>query len=110
MEPAYDCRTCGACCAPYAESDCYVRLSDGDLERLQGLSLSIIDQIEGEDMIPTLGTKRDAEGKRVCVAFEGEVGKPCGCGIYERRPFACRVFEAGSVLCREARQTRGLPV
>jgi Fe-S-cluster containining protein len=114
MASTYDCRKCGACCASYWQGDAYVRLYEVDLEMLRGTSLPIIEQQYGEgddtELVPKLGTKVDAEGQRVCVAFEGEVGQACGCGIYDLRPVACRMFEAGSVLCREARQKRGLPV
>ena len=50
------------------------------------------------------GIKLTSQGKRVCAAVEGEVGSTCGCGIYEQRPDACRKFEAGSFLCKEARK------
>jgi Fe-S-cluster containining protein len=49
-------------------------------------------------------------GFPACVALEGELGGQCGCTVYEDRPAVCRRSEAGSELCREARDRAGLPV
>jgi Fe-S-cluster containining protein len=58
-----------------------------------------------------LGTRPYAGpgGDTVCAAFEGDVGGYCGCGIYARRPEACRRFEVAGFLCRQARRDAGLP-
>ena len=37
--------------------------------------------------------------------WDGEPGSNCRCAIYERRPDVCRVFDAGSAPCLEARAT-----
>ncbi len=111
---AYDCQACGACCATHGESDAYVRLTALDLDRLRGTGLPVIEVAEGDgddlEVLPRLGTKLDTQGRRVCVGLAGELGRTCACAVYELRPMACRMFEAGSLLCRLARQERGLPV
>ena len=111
---AYDCQTCGACCASHWNGDGYVRLYDMDLARLDGMGLPILQQEQGygdpPEVIPKLGTRFDDHGQRVCVAFQGSIGGACACGVYEQRPEACRRFESGSTLCREARQRFGLPL
>jgi Fe-S-cluster containining protein len=92
-----------------------VRLYDIDLQRLEGTGLRVIHQPQGSngsepvEIIPKLAIRLDDQGHRVCAAFEGQLGGPCACGIYERRPEACRRFEPGCTLCREARQRQGLP-
>jgi Fe-S-cluster containining protein len=114
MPPPYDCQACGACCATAPERNGYVRLYDGDLERLRDSGLPIIESAEQDtdppETIAKLATKLDPHGHRVCVAFEGGVGGACTCLIYDRRPSVCRMFEMGGLLCRLARQERGLPV
>lgn len=111
----YDCQQCGACCAavpPAAHA--YVRLFEIDLTRLRGMDVPIYREeqhwTDWTDEVLQLGIKLNHQGKRVCVGFEGDVGGACGCGMYEQRPEACRKFEAGSVLCKEARQAAGLPI
>ena len=112
MADEYDCQTCGACCCSPWTGDGYVRLYDIDLDRLQGVDVPVIFQTQGygepPEVIPKLGTKIDGQGGRVCVGFDGRAGEACGCGIYDSRPEACRKFEAGSELCKEARRRMGL--
>jgi uncharacterized protein len=43
-----------------------------------------------------------------CVALQGPVGQSVGCSIYALRSSTCREFEAGSVVCNEARAKIGL--
>ncbi len=49
-----------------------------------------------------------------CVALEGQIGNFVGCSIYDRRPSACRTFQASfedgerNVRCDEARAAIGL--
>src|SRR5262249_43840625 len=105
---------CGAGCASPWDGDGYVRLYDIDIGRLHGSELPILMQQQGygdpPEVIPKLGTRFDAHGQRVCVALAGSAAGPCACSIYEQRPEACRRFEMGSVLCREARRRFGLPL
>ena len=114
LRPAYDCRTCGACCTSPWEGEGYVRLYDIDLERLRGSRLSILRQQEPNSDTPEeivkLGTTFDAGRRHACVALSGRAGEMCACSVYERRPEACRKFEIGGALCRAARQRVGLPL
>jgi len=110
----YDCQSCGACCTTSPDHLAYVNLSDNDVDRLRGTDVPIVHQEQGysdpPEVLIKLGTKLDARGRRVCAGLDGEAGKHCECRIYEQRPFACRAFEAGGLLCRLTRQEMGLPV
>ena len=108
----FDCQTCGACCVSPYTGDAYVALDDDEATRLTLAQLPVILQRQGGDspeVVPKLATKLSANAMNVCVALEGIAGSRCGCGIYEARPNACRQFEAGSKVCREARRRIGLP-
>jgi Fe-S-cluster containining protein len=114
MPEKYDCQMCGACCYSPWTGDAYVRLYEIDIERLRPHNLPVIMQTQGygdpPEVLEKLGTKMDSQNRRVCIAFVGSVAEPCGCGVYEDRPVACRKFEVGDVLCREARVRMGLPL
>jgi Fe-S-cluster containining protein len=115
MDTPFDCQTCGACCVSPWHSLGYVRLDQADVERLRTTGLPIITQEQpGWDGVPEqlvrLGTRQDRRERRVCVALGGAAGDHCSCGVYGLRPDACRRYEAGSSLCRSARQRLGLPV
>ena len=43
-----------------------------------------------------------------CIALEGEIGTSVKCSVYNCRPTACRKFEVGSELCKEARRKKGI--
>jgi Fe-S-cluster containining protein len=101
---AYDCQTCGACCANRTGALAYVRLGRGEAGRMRRLGLPVVRTREGN----YLGTKVDADGRRVCAAFEGGMGGTCSCGVYLDRPGTCRAFEVGGMECREARRAAGL--
>jgi Fe-S-cluster containining protein len=115
MNPeAYDCLTCGACCASQSPGESYVLVNDADIRRLKGTGLPIL-TIDVQDADPpetlrALPTKLDPHGTRVCRALNGCAGGPNACSVYEQRPRACRIFEVGGLFCREARQRFGLPV
>jgi Fe-S-cluster containining protein len=108
----YDCQKCGACCTSPWTGEGYVRLYDSDKIQLQGTRLRFIqEECPGEDPsepIFKLSTKLDERGNRICLALGGSAGKDCACQIYSIRPLACRRFEVGGTLCREARQRLGL--
>ena len=97
-----DCRTCGACCAFYTcvaveETDCVPR--------------SHYWKIGGRGSSPAPIARRQLRRDPVtnhCVGLEGEIGSAVRCGIYSRRPAACRGFEAGSDQCHAARRAFGL--
>jgi uncharacterized protein len=113
-EVIYDCLTCGACCASQSPGESYVVLNDADVARLKGTRLPIL-TIDVQDSDPpeqlrALPTKRDPNGTKVCIALNGCSGGVNACSVYEQRPRACRVFEAGGFFCREARKRFGFPV
>lgn len=106
MKPAdpreFDCRTCGACCTPEVKLPFYVGLNKDDLLRLTPAFRA------RNTARASLLTKLDTVGNCVCVALRGTVGRRVSCGIYERRPSACRELVAGSRACLKARRQAGL--
>jgi Fe-S-cluster containining protein len=109
---AFDCQSCGACCLSPYTGNAYVALADDEATRLTSLQLPVILQRQGGDppeVVPKLGTKLSANAMNICVALEGSAGSRCRCSVYEARPLACRQFEVGSKVCREARRRIGLP-
>jgi Fe-S-cluster containining protein len=86
----------------------YVYLNRDESKRMKRLGLSVVQQ-SGNSF---LGTRAGAGAgtELVCVAFRGKVGGECACSIYAARPRACRGFEVGSPLCKEARENAGLPI
>ena len=111
MNREFDCQTCGACCVSPYTGDAYVALDESEAARLALAHMPVILQRQGGDppeFLPKLGTKLIADGTNLCAAFGGAVGSTCFCGIYEERPNACRQFEVGSKVCREARHRVGL--
>jgi Fe-S-cluster containining protein len=105
VDPGYDCENCGACCTDPEGGTGYVSLSRNEAKRMHRLGLRVVSWSAGH----FLGTRARAEGGRACVAFRGNVGRPCGCSVYAERPFVCRVYEVGSPECRRARADAGLP-
>ena len=98
-----DCRTCGACCAPERNDPLYVGIGPIDVARL---TARFRQQYVAQDSILT---KLDPNGRCVCVALRGAIGRRVSCGIYERRPEECRHLTAGSKECLTARRQAGLP-
>lgn len=97
-----DCRTCGACCAFYT---CVA------VEETDPVPRSHYWKIGERGSSPAPIAKRQLRRDPVtnnCVGLEGEIGKAVGCGIYSRRPAACRAFDAGSDQCHAARRAFGL--
>jgi len=95
-EPALDCLTCGACCAPRANWRVYVEVTERDRERLPArYALRVVN---GE-----LATQRRRNGVR-CVALRGTLGESVRCDMHEQRPDACRTFQVGSQHCLDARK------
>src|SRR3954465_1387008 len=109
----YDCQTCGACCHSPWTGEGYVTVYDSDIERLRPTGLAILYIQEGSDppvYTPKLPTRVNDAGQRTCIAFAQTAADQCTCTIYEHRPQACRKFEAGTVLCKQARKRLGFPV
>ncbi|MCA1573778.1 MAG: YkgJ family cysteine cluster protein [Acidobacteria bacterium] len=93
-----DCRTCGACCTFYTcvaveETDCVPRSHYWKIGERGSLPAPIARRQLRRD--PVTNT---------CLGLEGEIGSSVRCGIYSRRPAACRDFEAGSDQCHAARR------
>jgi len=89
-----DCRTCGACCA-YADHFVEIEVDGNDAD--------VPDDVVGDDLY-----LRCKLGTHECVALIGRVGDSVSCGIYDRRPQACRSFEPGSDGCLQCRAHHGL--
>jgi Fe-S-cluster containining protein len=110
-EPEYDCRRCGACCVQTGPHDgsAYVYLDRDEARRMRSLGLLVVEAALGARC---LGARehQGAGGRPACVAFTGTLGGGCACSAYEDRPSACREFEVGGRLCREAREQAGLRV
>ncbi len=98
----FDCRRCGACCLTFD-----VLLTPGEADefadRAALRSLTVL--YNGPFFPPPRFMRREADGK--CAALAGGLGD-CACTIYEDRPNLCRVFEAGSDDCIEARARLGI--
>lgn len=91
-----DCQTCGACCAEFD-----VLLTGAEADEFEAdphlIQLTVLYPPQQWRFM-----KRDESTGR-CVALEGPLSKN-RCTIYERRPFLCRDFAAGSRQCHEARR------
>lgn len=94
---AFDCQSCGACCAYSAD---WPRFSTEDDEQL--------DRIPEKFVAADLSGMR-CEGNR-CSALTGEVGRHTACGIYDLRPDVCRACMPGGADCLMARAAHGLAV
>src|SRR5205085_1499056 len=101
-EPDLDCRRCGACCAAELRLPFYVGVTPIDVARLSPRWR------ERNLARGSILTKLDGNGRCVCVALRGTVGRRASCSIYERRPEACRALSAGSEECLKARRQAGL--
>lgn len=104
MPQSYDCVLCGACCVSPFEGEGYIHVEADEAELLRRLSLPVIDIASAEESLLLLGTRINRQGRRVCQALDGRVGRRVECAIYESRPRLCRQFEAGSPECLEARR------
>lgn len=77
--------------------------------RLGRMRLPVLEVVpDPDDRIVLLGTKHDLQGRRVCVALSGRIGKQVACSIYMDRPDLCRQFQAGTPECFEARRAAGV--
>ncbi|GKT01486.1 YkgJ family cysteine cluster protein [Acidovorax sp. SUPP3434] len=96
----HPCLSCGACCASFRVDFSVHESQETGGSVPQGLVVEVTDQLRR-----MRGT--DHASPR-CAALTGTVGVRAACGIYEWRPSPCREFEAGSDVCRRARQRHGL--
>ncbi len=92
----YDCQSCGACCSH--------RWSWPLLKKDRSDATNISKELLRNDypLMKTIDNR--------CVALIGKIGCNVSCSIYNDRPSACRKFESGSELCKEARAKAGLKV
>ena len=97
-----DCITCGVCCA-------YLLIVPVQRSDTPGLTeyWDITSDGEAEDVVIERVLPRNTDDLR-CKHLGGELGKSVSCSIYENRPVACRVFEAGSDRCHEYRRIYGI--
>ncbi|MFN7454785.1 MAG: YkgJ family cysteine cluster protein [Pseudobdellovibrionaceae bacterium] len=102
----HPCQTCGACCA-------YFRVSFSSQELVpRGVTPREAVVHPDQNQVTLKGTEvRHSIG---CKQLQGKVGHFVACGIYEKRPSPCRVFEASyeyghkNTRCDEARARHGL--
>ncbi len=100
--PIPDCQQCGVCCVVTFD----VQLTGTDRTRKENCwDISDDDSAEGINVNRVL--RRDSRTGR-CLSLNGEIGSGVKCGIYEQRPEACRVFDAGSDKCRALRRAKGI--
>jgi len=92
---AFDCRTCGACCAFSRDWPRFWTESAAEIER--------IPRHYRDGAAPRMR----CDGDR-CIALEGEVGHSTRCVIYADRPAVCRDCSPGDDACRMARAGLGL--
>ena len=93
---AFDCQSCGACCAYSADWPRFSTEEDAQLDRIP------------EKFVSADLSGMRCEGAR-CSALTGEVGKHTACGIYDLRPDVCRACMPGGDDCLMARAAHGLP-
>jgi Fe-S-cluster containining protein len=94
---AFDCRTCGACCAYSAE---WPRFSTEDDAALAAIPAGFVDEAAG---------RMRCEGDR-CSALAGRIGVEVACRVYAVRPEVCHTCEPGDPECLIARRRFGLPL
>ena len=100
MKDAPDCLNCGVCCIAIPQDvDVWCHLLKRDTERLGDDP-----NIKGD----FLRTKKDPHFGTCCVYLVGVPGKAAACEIHDKRPAACRFFEAGCDECHKVRKIHGI--
>lgn len=94
-DPAFSCRTCGACCAYSREWPRFTLETEEEIGRIPPTYVG-----EDESGVRCVGER--------CAALLGEVGQSTACAIYDRRPHVCRSCEPGDEACLMARHHFGL--
>lgn len=101
----YSCTSCGACCGPPEEQGGWPDLERKDVKRLTEYEFK--NHVTTENTgFPAFKVKMTEHGYLVCHFLKGIVGKSAPCGIYERRPAACRNFPPGTEECLSARKQK----
>jgi Fe-S-cluster containining protein len=94
---ALDCQTCGACC--YGPDE-YVAVTAADLRGMSRMLAARHVERRGDRLWLTMVHGR-------CSALKARQGH-FSCRIYGARPQVCRIVEAGSRECLDARRRRGV--
>jgi Fe-S-cluster containining protein len=92
-----DCCECGACC--FSDSDAYVIVTEDDLARMGNEAERIAHVVDGAHYLKM----KDGH----CAQLEHMDGDWV-CGIYKKRPSACRELERGSPDCLAERELKRL--
>jgi Fe-S-cluster containining protein len=111
-----DCRKCGLCCLSGnwngPRSLPFVELGKREAARLwkKHPKLVVLDDSPPTGMAFKAPNSFSLDVKNGrCAALRGTVLRKTSCSIYKDRPFACREFEPGSVLCLAFRKRVGPP-
>ena len=106
--PELDCTRCGACCCNPDENrkegfPFYVEVQpDNRLLAKNDLAKRYL--VFDDAGVPHM--RLDPSGR--CVALKGRLGRSVTCSVYADRPRGCRLVEAGSPRCLQARKERGI--
>jgi len=106
-----DCRSCGACCVATGDGGDvlaygYADLTSEDVARVSTrVRRQLFEFFIGGETRHATRAKQLTSGAIGCQHLRGTPGKRCSCSIYATRPEICQKFRAGSVMCREARQS-----
>lgn len=92
---AFDCQSCGACCAYAPDWPRFTLEDDATLARIPA---AFVDDDAG---------RMRCDGNR-CSALTGLVGTATACAVYAVRPEVCRACTPGDDACRIARAHYGL--
>ena len=101
-EPVPDCVECGVCCS-FA---LVVPIRSDEPNNVPEYWEIFADDTPDEPVIDQM-PPRDME-TGCCANLSGTLGENVGCTIYDKRPRACREFEAGSDRCHEYRRMYGI--
>lgn len=88
---AFDCQSCGACCAYSRDWPRFSLEEDAALARIPA---RFVDDEAG-------GMRCDGDR---CSALSGVVGQRTSCNAYDVRPYVCRECQPGDEACRIARE------
>jgi Fe-S-cluster containining protein len=105
---SFDCQSCGACCCNPDENRAERYLDYVEVPKRSALARKpellrrfTVLNAKGERHMKLAGDQR-------CAALAGTLGRSVSCRIYELRPAGCRKVEAGSKMCLQYRQERGV--
>ena len=101
------CEACGACCTNPDENrrerfTAYVDVAPNSPLLKKAKRFVVLDSQGHASM------RLDPAGR--CSALKGKLGVRVSCQVYKDRPRGCRLVEAGSVRCLQARAERHLPL